>query len=106
MDAEPQSCCLEDLETLKTCDNHYLISKTSDTYVAFFSGRPLKIEISWIHLFRIYNKSRKSNMYKDNAENPPTPAFKCYKTITTLTGYFELIIILLHSHKMMFYKGH
>ena len=53
MDAEPQSCCLEDLETLKTCDNHYLISKTSDTYVAFFSGRPLKIEISWIHLFRI-----------------------------------------------------
>ena len=71
----------------------------------FCSGRPPKVGILWINLFRIYSKSRQSITEKGNAENFYTPNFTCCKNITTLTGNFELIIILLHSNKTVFTRG-
>ena len=35
LNAETQSCCLESMNTVKTCNHHYLLLKTYDTYVSF-----------------------------------------------------------------------
>ena len=35
LNAEPQSCFLEYMDTLINCDHHYLISKASDTCVVY-----------------------------------------------------------------------
>ena len=45
-------------------------------------------------------------MDKVNVEYLSTTTWTCYKTIKFLTGHFELIIILPHSHIIVFYKGH
>ena len=50
--------------------------------------------------------SIQSRTEKENVDQFSTPNFTCDKTITTLTGNFELIIILIHIHNIMFYKEH
>ena len=65
LNTEPQSFCLEDLDTINTGGHHYLLSKTSDTYIAFY-GRPLKLENFWMNLFSIQSKSRQPGMDKGN----------------------------------------
>ena len=35
LNVEPQSCYLEDLDTLKTCDQNYLFPRDYDTCVVF-----------------------------------------------------------------------
>ena len=93
------------MDNFKTYDHHYLLSKDSDTYIEFFPGRPLKVEIFWINLFMMYYNSRQSRMDEVDVEKLSTPNFTCYKKNTMLIGNFEYIIILLHSHKIMFDKG-
>ena len=45
LNKEPQSFYLEDLETLITCDHHYLISKYFDACVEFYFWQATKRKI-------------------------------------------------------------
>ena len=45
MNPKTQSCCLYDLDTLKNCDDYYLLLKTSDKCVAFLFWQATECKI-------------------------------------------------------------
>ena len=71
----------------------------------FCSGSPLQVEDLCNKIFRVCPKSGDSSIEKGIVDQFYTPNLTCYKTITSLTGNFYLINILLHSHKIVPLKG-